>query len=332
MKIVLIATGGEDLGYGHIMRSLTFYKNAPDNTTIIFCPFVKERDRRLFPKNENIIFPLTYIDLIQYVNKFEPDIIVWDTVDFDENSFFELRKYYKKHISISPVFKYMKYIDIVFSRNPNQLKEKFVTYFLGMEYAIFNENCFFITDEVYIKNLSKKNLVVGISMGGGDAPNNTQKVLEALAGINLQMTIWVLLGEGYNHSYQNLVDTINRSSEHEIILAKTNRSMWEILSNCNVAILAGGLMLIESVYAGLPSINLFENSIHEITAGSILFDANAAKSVGNIHDSLSLNRMNDLLITMDDKKSLLLDMRENCKGMIDKNASKRIYNILTEVC
>ena len=69
--------------------------------------------------------------------------------------------------------------------------------------------------------------------------------------------------EGYNHSYQSLVDVINRNNRHEIILAKTNRSMWEILSNCNVAILAGGLMLVESIYAGLPSINIFEKEWHE---------------------------------------------------------------------
>jgi UDP-N-acetylglucosamine:LPS N-acetylglucosamine transferase len=95
--------------------------------------------------------------------------------------------------------------------------------------------------------------------------------------------------------------------------------------------LAGGLMLIESVYAGLPSINIFEKELHEKTAGTAFFEKDAAISVGNINDSISLNKLQETLNIFRHKKSILLKMRENSKGLIDKNASLRVYNILKTI-
>jgi spore coat polysaccharide biosynthesis predicted glycosyltransferase SpsG len=328
MNIALIVTGGTNLGYGHITRSLTFYKNAPRGISVYLFPVVESCDYRLFPREKNILFTKSFPDLISKISEISPEFIIWDTIDFDEDTFFKLKKICNKHVSISPAFKYMNQMDMVFSRNIEQRREKNVKYYLGMEYAIFNDACKFIPDEIYIKNLAKENLIIGISMGGGDAPNKTLKILEVISELNFPLTIWVLLGEGYNHSYQSLVDVINRNNRHEIILAKTNRSMWEILSNCNVAILAGGLMLVESVYAGLPSINIFEKEWHEKTAGSTFFDKKAAISVGHINDDKALKRLNDNLTCIHNKKSILLSMRENSKGIVDKSASMRIYNIL----
>ncbi|MDN5291011.1 MAG: hypothetical protein PWQ06_1250 [Anaerophaga sp.] len=328
MNIALIVTGGTNLGYGHITRSITFYKNAPQGISVYLFPIVKSCDYRLFPQDKNILFTTSFTDLINKINELSPEYIIWDTIDFDENTFFELKKICNKHVSISPAFRYMNQMNMVFSRNIEQTRESNVKYYLGMQYAIFNDACKFIPDEVYIKNLAKENLIIGISMGGGDAPNKTLKILEIISELKFPLTIWVLLGEGYNHSYQNLVDVINRNNRHEIILAKTNRSMWDILSNCNVAILAGGLMLVESVYAGLPSINIFEKKWHEKTAGNTFFDKKAAISIGNIDDAESFNRLNETLTCIRNKKSILLSMRENSKGIVDKLASNRIYNIL----
>ena len=36
------------------------------------------------------------------------------------------------------------------------------------------------------------------------------------------------------------------------ILAKTNRSMWRVLGNCSLAILAGGVTSYEAAFAGCP--------------------------------------------------------------------------------
>ena len=166
-------------------------------------------------------------------------------------------------------------------------------------------------------------------MGGADAPNKTLAVIRSIVSVPVSMTIWVMLGEGYRHSYEELVAATQADKRHEVILAKTNRSMWDVLSNCSLAILAGGLMMIEAVYAGLPSVNIFEKELHERTAGTEIFDAGAAFSMG-VMSPESLDRLNDWIVDASTRRSRLLACREQTKGMIDRLAPVRIYEVMSQ--
>jgi spore coat polysaccharide biosynthesis predicted glycosyltransferase SpsG len=167
-------------------------------------------------------------------------------------------------------------------------------------------------------------------MGGGDAPNKTLQVLQSVCQLEIPCTFWVLLGEGYRHSYQDLVTSIRKDSNHEIILAKTNRSMWNVFSNCSVAILAGGLTTLEAVYAGLPTLNIFEKEDHLLATGKQLFEQGVAEDLGLFNNG-SLNGLRDRLSFLNGNKSQLLQMRERSKGKIDKLGPFRIYEALKTI-
>src|SRR5690606_1155884 len=136
-----------------LTRSLTFYKSSTDNFDVFLLPVVEKKDRRLFPKENNIIFTQTLEELISKIRDIKPHAIIWDTVDFDKDAFFEIYSLSSFHVSISPVFSFSDKMNIVFSRNISQQKFENVEYFLGMKYAIFNNNCRFISDDTYISNL-----------------------------------------------------------------------------------------------------------------------------------------------------------------------------------
>ena len=96
-------------------------------------------------------------------------------------------------------------------------------------------------------------------MGGGDAANRTLAIINQLKLVKAKCTIWAMLGEGYKHSLDEIIEAIESDSQHEIILAKNNRSMWQLLGNCSFIITTSGIKSYEDVYVGIPSIKFYEN-------------------------------------------------------------------------
>ncbi|MCB1208117.1 MAG: hypothetical protein KDK97_02260 [Verrucomicrobiales bacterium] len=94
-------------------------------------------------------------------------------------------------------------------------------------------------------------------MGGSDAPNRTLSVLNELKKASCSLLIWVALGEAYTHSYEDLVAAV-RGTKHEVILIKSNESMWRVLQGSCVLICSSGLTPYEAAFVGLPSIILPE--------------------------------------------------------------------------
>lgn len=331
MKIAIYCTGGTTLGFGHFFRSKTFLKAAPDYVEPLLVPVVDEEDKHIF----NEVSTQTRVagneqEALAIILGFKPDIIVFDTVFCSDELFLSLKQQVAITVSNSPVFNQMAGVDYLFTRNANTMPLGDVKIYKGFEYAVFNENCRFIPDEIYFHNLSREFLTIGVAMGGGDAPNKTLQVLRSIAQLEIPCTFWVLLGEGYKHSYQELVTSIRKDSHHEIILAKTNRSMWNVFANCSVAILAGGLTTLEAVYAGLPTLNIFEKADHVQATGKQLFEFGIAEDLGLFNDE-SLTALRDRIRFLNANKSQLLQMRERSKGKVDRLGPLRIYEGLREI-
>lgn len=331
MKLAVYCTGGTELGFGHFFRSKAFVKNALSEFNVRIFPVIKAEDKHIFNDLGDIASPCqNEREALQEILDFDADTIIFDSIYCSTEFIKSIRSNTKRCISISPVFNQMKMMDYLFTRNSDTPSIGNVKIFKGFEYIVFNENCEIIPDDVYLHNLSRNYLTVGISMGGGDAPNKTLRVLQSISKLKAPCTFWVLLGEGYQHSFQDLVDSIRRDSNHEIILAKTNRSMWNVLSNCSVAIFAGGLTTLEAVYAGLPSLNLFDKETQLNATGRKLFDLGAAKNLGIFGDD-SLKGVCNYLVDFYGDKSALLEIRNRSRGLIDKNGAKRICDVIKKL-
>ncbi len=328
MKVAIFCTGGTNLGFGHFFRSKALASNAPEDLEVKLFPVVSVDDKHVFNEAKDLaILCDSEESAANSILNFGPDIIIFDTVYCSDDMFFRLKKHVKHTVSISPVFNQMKFIDILFTRNKNTESIGAVKIFKGFEYTVMSEHCNVISDEVYFDNLKKEFLTVGIAMGGGDAPNKTLQVLKNISKLEKACMFWVLLGEGYKHSYQELVNSIERDSKHEIVLAKTNRSAWNILSNCSVAILAGGLTTMEAVYAGLPTLNIFEKQEHVQATGTFIFEKGISENLGLFND-VSILTLKERLEYFNQNKSELLKMRERSKGVVDKLGPFRIFNEL----
>ena len=324
MNITLVCKGGVNTGLGHLHRTISFIEDAKQFANFTIIAILDRGLEILFKDISNVNFIYEEVDLektIRSINNNAEHCII-DCVELDTHNQQFLRSRFKKIISLSPVFNNYEMVDVLFTRFTEHNYPANVQVFGGLQYSIFNTHCRQILNDEYERALSEKPLTIAISMGGVDAPNKTLKILEVLAQLKIDLTIWVLLGDGYSHSYQSLVDVIGKDSKHEIVLAKTNRSMWKILSNCSLAIFAGGLTTFEAIYAGLPTINIFEKEIHQSIISKEIIEKQVSMNIG-IFNEASLEVLKQQLLLYYNDRSLLLKMRQNTKGLLDKFGTER---------
>jgi spore coat polysaccharide biosynthesis predicted glycosyltransferase SpsG len=264
--------------------------------------------------------------------QFEPDIAVFDLLSMSPDEFAAIAGR-AATVSLSPVFDRLGDVDVIFHRtsvpDPNwhfPLEHPEIR--KGLKYAVVADSCERIPTETYRQTLSRDYLSVAVSMGGADAANKTLEVVRTLRENEHKLLLWVLLGEGYSHSYQDLVDCA-RGARHEIILAKTNESMWHILSTCAVCILAGGTTTYQAAYAGLPSINILESADRRFLTDELV-EAGACVRLGDTLGE-SLGQLNAEVERLDSHRDELLAAHLTSRELIDGQGASRIARELLEL-
>lgn len=327
MKLQVICRGSITEGLGHLFRTRTFIKAAQKQHSVEVIAIVEQSLEALL---HELQCPVHYVrsdsDAIPYVKGYAPDVLLFDLTRIDDEVFRAMARVPCMTVSLSPIFDHMADIDVLFTRAIRTPPIPGVRIIGGLEYAIFNDHGMVIDDATYERNLSMSDLPIAVCMGGTDAANKTLAVLQALVMMEREMTIWVLLGEGYAHSYNALVDTVRDNRSHEIVLAKTNRSMWRVMSNCALAILAGGLTTVEAIYAGLPTINLFERTEH-FDVMQELCDLRICLNGGQFSTRSLLNVVQTIAY-LDENRDELQTIRNRTKGMVDTKGSERILREL----
>lgn len=328
MRMRVICRGSSELGLGHLIRARSFARAA------LSAGHEVELAAIVAPELEELLADAPCATccvpddaaLLRTGGGRPWDVVVYDLTVLERCAFEATAASGLVTASLSPVFEHMAEVDACFTRGLAVRAAAGVRLYAGLEYAVFSERCVPIDDAAYSAALALPELSVAVCMGGGDAANKTLTVLSALASLDAPCTIWVLLGEGYAHCYNALVGATRGRMRHEVILAKTNRSMWRVMGNCAVAVLAGGLTTIEAVYAGLPSVNLFERTEHremvsELASRGVCVD-------GGLFSDESLERTLSALRTFAADRAALAGMRRRTRGLIDARGGQRVVRAL----
>ena len=328
LKVLFICRGSASDGLGHVMRSGTV-AHAMIRTTIVKMIVIGDEyvNNVLADKGFNYIVVANDEQAMLSFHEFNPAIVIFDLLQLNETNF-ETISQSTMTISLSPIFNRLLGVDMIFHRTSITGKDWQVTsprplIRSGLEYAIINENCYLIPEDIYQQNLEHEILSLAISMGGTDAANKTLQVLNIIKQIPGKLLLWVMLGEGYAHSYQDLVECM-RGSKHSIILAKTNDSIWRVLSTCSLAILAGGIMTYEAAYAGLPSVNTLESDQHFFLIQELV-DRGACLCAGQTFNE-SLIKLTDIVSHLNNNRNELLQMHKCSRGLIDGLGSQKVIN------
>lgn len=331
LSYTIVCKGSVKIGMGHLFRAKTFAKHLIQQGYKIQVVAITDLSVRsaLSEIELHTKFVESDEEAVELLAKENIDILFFDTIQLSEPCFDKLKIQARLTASLSPVFNCMNKVDCLFTRLENQenIYKDVPNVYSGIEYTIINDNCNLIPESQFELNIQKAQMPIGISMGGGDAPNKTKRILAAISKIEKPLLLWVFLGEGYNHSYNELVNIIKEDKKHEIILARTNRSLWYLLSNCSLVILAGGITYTEAIYAGLPTINLFESEDQERIIPKTFADKNIGFNIGVLNDS-NLSKMSILIEQLIEDKTKILQMRERMHNILDKKASERIITRL----
>lgn len=332
MRVLITTTAIVQQGLGHIMRVSRFLEKVygvehefcvlVDTDIDVYSLLVRYPDLHPFIHlNENPII---------FAEQFSPDLIVFDRLSFDDGQFKALRNKFSSMISISPIFKFNDEMDLVVLREKNAQLPVSVQQRAGLEYTIFNHAVTKIQDEDFNRALSSPYLNIGINMGGGDKDNNTAQILEALAKIDSPMFFWIMLGHAYQHSYDALKDILTRINKvgHEFALIRSNENMWDVMRNCSLCILSGGLTAIESVYVGMPSLNIYLTDEHQKVANKSITELGATIDCG-IQSQEALDRMTFKVREIARDRNQLSEMRQKCLSIgLDDNGPE---NVLREI-
>lgn len=328
LRVLFVCRGSIRDGLGHVMRSRTVAREMSRRTSV-----------RMLVVGDEYVDPLlagrglTYQVLTDesgvapYAAAFQPHVVVFDSLRFSPSLIHDLRRR-AMAVSLSPVFTGLADMDLVFHRTVHHGQDW--VFEAGAEpqlrcslnYAVVRENCERISEEDYRRNLRENPFAVAVSMGGADAGNHTLQILDAIKEISRPLLIWVLLGEGYVHSYEALVTRVKKVKRHEIILAKTSESMWRVLRTCSLAVLAAGTVTYEAAYAGLPSVNVFSNGEHLYLVRELVEKKVCISAGYPVYDALDV--VAATIAHFEGARDELLQMHRNARNLIPGSGADRI--------
>ena len=325
MNILFVCKASVDIGFGHLIRSRTLAIALSNTYNDVNIDFNLVGNSTFSELLRNVPFP---INIVQSENEIilqkDCNVVILDMLEAEKEFLQKVKKKSKILVSLSPVFNNFPFIDILFNRTKYLGKTevpKFV--YAGLEYSIVQENCKKISTASYERNLQLEYFPIAISMGGGDAANRTLQCLKELKKCKVPATFWVLLGEGYQHSYDELVAEIKRDTVHEVLLVKTNKNMWHILSNCLLLTILGGVTAYEAAYAGIPTLIYNDKPdreflVKELVENNVAFDFSDWRKITKKIEEL-----------YSQKKELLM-MHIMSKDIIVNKAHMMIYEKLKE--
>lgn len=332
-RALFVCRGSVADGLGHVIRTRAVIEAAAPQFDLELIVIGDELPRALLADMPHQWRLVDDEDaLLDAAADLQPDVVVFDLVALSERTVDRITKT-ALTVSLSPVFDQLARMNLVFNRTRYGLngdESRGGGRHYGVDYAIVRPECRRIDTGTFADHLDDDVISIAISMGGSDAPNRTLEVLNALRPLGAPATFWVLLGEGYGHSYRDLVECVRRDHRHEIILAKTNRSMWRILRNCSIAILAGGVTTYEAVFAGLPSVNVLAEKrdrflIRELVEHSAAFD-------GGTFDEPGLETLRTTVEQLIADREALLGVHRASRGLVDGRGAERVVQrILSEL-
>lgn len=328
MRLTILCRGSTAGGLGHFFRAHRFAMAAMDRHELRLIAIGAADHMAVFEGLGHCLHRVPdETGALAAIRECPPDTLVLDLVHLEPETIAALRALVPSLISLSPIFNGMQQLDMLITRGAVPAGLTGVEVHSGAQYAIFSAYCRPIPEERFRLNLNNPVLPVAISMGGGDADNHTRLLLEAALTVPTPCLFWVLVGDAYPHSIDELVRSLPGDSPHEIVVARTRRSMWEVLNNCALGILSSGLSTMEAIHAGLPVIG-------------VLRQGDPSRLIHTAYDQLCLDggafidgsyrRISSLLTGLHTSREQIAALRQAEAGILDGQGAERSLRRIEE--
>lgn len=270
---------------------------------------------------------------INIIQMFNPEIIVTDILNIDENILLNFKNLCDVLVSIDDLANTKFCSDIVInghfnSRNLEYRDFKDTTYLLGPSFLILDKA--FLSIHAKTKSINKNVKRILVTLGGSD---DTKSFLKVLRGINLleeNYDIYIVVGPAFIH--HNELDNEIKNSKHQFII-ETNvnsQKMGELMFNADVAVVSGGNTKYELVTTGTPGLVICSNT-DEVNLTDELARKGCIINLG-LNNKITENELAHALQTIIENKNLRKKMSDIGKKEVDGIGTHRVvHSILSKL-
>ncbi len=266
-EILFRVNAGQNVGYGHVVRCLQIARELENDYLISFCVYTEKRDdvEKFFfeAKSEINIHKIIYVQhkeddldiLIDYIQK-NNAFLVLDHYDVDEQYQLYLKEKGVHWLQLDSHAAQKFYGDVVQHGSPGATEKLYAplhgspdtTFLLGTKYVIVNKELRDLHRKVKPRNDIHK---VFVSFGGGYAKGALLKYIEPVGKAFPELEFEVVL----RGSHPDLDGLRQIEKENNNIHLYINYgAVYQLMCECDLAILAPGGMSYEAATVGLPAI------------------------------------------------------------------------------
>jgi spore coat polysaccharide biosynthesis predicted glycosyltransferase SpsG len=330
-NVLFAAKGGENIGLGHIKRSLAIAKHIRKNYDCNIA-FVVNKDNALLKLlDENgfehfIIDGISVDQLAVAVELFNPFITVFDIKEDVSGGIRYLMQKGIRTCLFDNITDARKHANIVIYPVGHFQDSLDWSGFAGRKYIGAE---YFPLDEKFLeynikKNTSKKRFNILVTMGGSDPNSITFRVIKALEDLE-NIDITVLIGPSFK--LEN-VEEISKSVNVNIKLKHNVSNVAEFMANADIAITAFGITLYELAYMGLPAIIIY-NYLSDKTEVDIFQKLGTSISPGYYKD-VNVKDILAAVCQLMENEALRKMMELKGKALVDGKGIERIGHIIME--
>ena len=341
MKLALIrADADNSTGIGHIIRTMDITRELQKNNyEVLFLTkestigsyLLKENNFRYYPlKHQNNFLKSSIDDFTKLFNIYgKVNIIIIDLFDFnkkyDQISFDKLKKFCKKLIVFSDETEPLNInANIVFAFSINQKPEyykdvKNTKYFTGLKYVALKPEYQNVQKKIIAKDV--KNILV--TFGGIDHRYFTEKVMKILNDLNINATIIIVAGPGFNNERY---DKLKQHKPENIITERNIKDLLKYFIEADFCICSAGTTLIELLTCGVPCIVL-PQTMRENDHAKTMEKKDMIINLGlNFKDKDLIREVKNLMSDYLKRRSL----SESAQNYFDGKGIRRIIQILLQ--
>jgi len=327
MKTVIFTEGGENIGFGHIARCISFSQafsekdmetdfivNSDESVVDLLegkkyklCNWIRDKENltKLISKEDIIIIDSYIANKLFYE---ELSLIAGSLVCLDDDNRLE----YPDSIVLNGAMGAEKI----------KYKNKRASYLLGVDYFPMRNNFW----DVEEKKISDRVENIMITFGGDDKRSMTGAIMKMLTKNFAELHKKVIIGKSFKDS-----ETIKvlKDMNTELIYHPTVDKMKEVMINSDVAISACGQTLYELARIGLPTIGICiaENQSQNIKGWK---DVGFLEYIGWYNDKDLENNLKEAVLKLESKEEREKRSRIG-KNYVDGQGARRVVNRILEI-
>lgn len=260
MNIAIRADGGQNIGMGHIMRSLVLANSLAKTNEVFYVCRISKFSLNKYKAGLDMIkskgFKVVTIEennFIEELCKINADCLITDSYDVNEEYFNITKKFFKVTVYIDDMNLYYFNVDFIINQNIGAEEHlynvnKDTKLLLGTNYTMMREEFRDIQEKV----IKRESSDIMITVGGSDDKGITNILCDYVKDLKSQFHI--IIGPGFKEENINeLIDIENIKSNIKLYF---NANMIEIMKKCDIAISSCGSTLYELAACGVPTLGI----------------------------------------------------------------------------